>query len=404
MSATKYDLVIVGGGLVGGSLACALAGAGLSVALIEALPQATRNQPSYDERILALSWGSRLILEAMGLWEDLVPGAEPISQVQISDRGHFGFARLDSAEEGVPALGYVVPARLIGQAIQSRLGGVDLFCPARLVGFRCQEDRVDVEVTTTGQSRLLTAALLVAADGGNSAIRRRMGFDALERGYGHDAVITTVTPDRPRPGVAYERFTDMGPLALLPMTEGRYSVVWTARATDTAAILDLDDGAFLAGLQARFGYRLGRLTRPGRRLAYPLKLMLTRNPVRQRLVLIGNAAHTLHPVAGQGLNLGLRDLAALAQILTDRVRSGVDPGAPEALRDYQRLRGSDQGRTALTTDFLAHLFVNPWFPLRLGRDLGLLTLDLVAGVRHHLAQHFMGKAGHLPRMARGLSL
>ena len=404
MSATRYDLVIVGGGLVGGSLACTLGRAGLRVALVEALAPAARSQPSYDERVLALSWGSRRILEAMGLWEDLAPGAEPIRCVHVSDRGHFGFARLDSAEEGVAALGYVAPARLIGQAIQAHLGGVDVFCPARLIGFHLREERVDIEVASEGESRLLSAALLVAADGGDSAIRKRLGFDALERGYGHDAIISTVTPDQPQAGVAFERFTDTGPLALLPMTEGRYSVVWTARESETGAILGLDDKAFIDHLQARFGFRLGGLARPGRRRAYPLKLMLTRKPVRQRLVLIGNAAHTLHPVAGQGLNLGLRDLAALAQIVTDRVRAGADPGSPEALRDYPCLRGGDQGRTALATDFLAHLFINPWLPLRLGRDLGLLTLDLMAGARHHLARHFMGTTGHLPRMARGLPL
>ena len=404
MSATQYDLIIVGGGLVGGSLACALGRAGLRVALVEALATAARSQPSYDERVLALSWGSRRILEAMGLWASLAPGAEAIRRVHVSDRGHFGFARLDAAEEGVPALGYVAPARLIAQAIQTRMDGVAVFCPARLLGFHLQEDGVEVEVASGGESQLLSAALLVAADGGDSAIRKRLGFEALARGYGHDAIITTVTPDRPQPGVAFERFTDTGPLALLPMTEGRYSLVWTARETETAGILGLDDQAFLDRLQARFGYRLGGFARPGRRLAYPLNLLLTRNPVRQRLVLIGNAAHTLHPVAGQGLNLGLRDLAALAEIVTDRVRAGADPGAPEALTAYQGLRGGDQDRTGLATDFLAHLFVNPWPPLRLGRDLGLLALDLLPGARHGLAQRFMGTAGHLPRLARGLPL
>jgi 2-octaprenyl-6-methoxyphenol hydroxylase len=404
MSATRYDLIIVGGGLVGGSLACALGRAGLRVALVEAVANAARNAPCYDERVIALSWGSRRILDAIGLWDHLAWGAEPILRVHVSDRGHGGCAHLDQAEEGVPALGYVVPARLIGQAIQAQLGGVDVLCPARLIGFRLQEDRVDVEVASAGESRLLSAALLVAADGGNSAIRQRLGFEALERRYGQDAIITTVTPDRPQPGVAFERFTATGPLALLPMTEGRYSLVWTSLETETAEILGLDDRAFIERLQARFGYRLGGLDRPGRRLAYPLKLMLTEHPVRQRLVLIGNAAHTLHPVAGQGLNLGLRDLAALAQIATDRVRAGSDPGIPAALEDYGRLRGHDQTRTGLATDFLAHLFVNPWPPLRLGRTLGLLGLDLVPGVRHRLAAHFMGIAGHLPRLARGLPL
>jgi len=404
MSSSTYDLIIVGGGLVGGSLACALGRAGLRVALVEAVASSARRQPSYDERVIALSWGSRRILEAIGLWADLAQAAEPIRRIHISDRGHFGFARLDQAEEGVEALGYVAPARLITQAIQAHLGGVHVLCPARLIGFQLRQDRVDLEVATEGESQLLSAALLVAADGADSAIRKRLGFDTLERDYGHDAIITTVTPDRPQAGVAFERFTATGPLALLPMTEGRYSVVWTAREAETAGILGLDDKAFIDRLQTRFGYRLGGLARPGRRIAYPLKLMVTRDPVRQRLVLIGNAAHTLHPVAGQGLNLGLRDLAALAQILADRVRAAGDPGAAAALDDYKRLRGGDQDQTALATDLLARLFVNPWPPLRLARNLGLLGMDLAAGPRHYLAGRFMGTAGHLPRLARGLPL
>jgi len=404
MTATDYDIIIVGGGLVGGSLAAVLGAAGLRVALVEAVARAERSQPSYDERVIALSWGSRRILEAMGLWGELAMDAEPIRRIHISDRGHFGLARLDSAEEGVEALGYVVPARLIGQAIQARLEPVAVFCPARLLGFQPREDLVEVELAAAGETRRLSARLLVAADGGDSPIRQRQAFSVLERSYGQDALITTLSADRPQPGLAFERFTATGPLALLPMTQGRYSLVWTTRATETGAILALDDQAFLARLQARFGYRLGTLSRPGRRVAYPLKLLLTRDPVRPRLVLAGNAAHTLHPVAGQGLNLGLRDLAALAQVVADRIRAGGDPGSAEALADYRRLRGEDQLLSGLATDLLVHLFTNPWPPLRLGRNLGLLGLDLVAGPRHRLAERFMGLTGHLPRLARGLPL
>jgi len=404
MSSTEYDLVIVGGGLVGGSLACALGQAGLRVCLVEAVSPQAKVQPSYDERVIALSWGSRAILDGAGLWSRISAEAERITRVHVSDRGHFGFARLDHRDEGVEALGYVAPARLIGRAIQSGLGGVDVLCPARLIGFRIQNDRVDLEIAMAGKSRLLSASLMVAADGGDSSIRHRLGFAVVERDYGHDAIISTVTPDRPRPGLAFERFTDTGPLAMLPMTEGRYSVVWTAREHEADEILNLDDQAFLRRLQERFGYRLGGLGRPGRRVAYSLKLRLTRDPVRERLVLIGNAAHTLHPVAGQGFNLGLRDVAALAQVVTDSVREGRDPGAKAALDTYRRLRGRDQFNAGAATDFLARLFVNPWAPLRLSRDLGLVGLDLLPGARHLLARRFMGMTGNMPRLARGLPL
>ena len=411
-----YDLVIVGGGLVGGSLACALRGSGLKVCSIEAVAADAVSQPSYDERVIALAWGSRRILEGIGLWGEIALGAEAIHQIHISERGGFGFAHLDRAEQGVEALGYVAPARLLGTAIRGSLGeeagpgvgGLTLLCPARLLGLRMQSDGVDLEVSVAGASRTLRARLLVAADGGDSFVRRRLGLSVRERPYGHDAVITTVTPDRPRPNTAYERFTDTGPLAMLPMTEGRWSVVWAAREADTQTLLRLSDAAFLARLQDRFGYRLGGLTRLGRRVSYPLRQVMAREPVGDRLVLIGNAAHTLHPVAGQGFNLGLRDVAALAEVLADSARAGSDPGGTAVLDAYRRQRGRDQADAALVTDSLARLFVNPWGPLRFARDLGLVGLDLVPGARRLLARRFMGistdAGGRQPRLSRGLSL
>jgi 2-octaprenyl-6-methoxyphenol hydroxylase len=254
--------------------------------------------------------------------------------------------------------------------------------------------------------------LLAAADGGESFVRTQLGIGVRERPYGHDAIITTVTPDRPQPGVAYERFTDTGPLAMLPMTEGRWSVVWTSREDETAALLGLTDSAFLARLQERFGYRLGGLDRLGRRVAYPLRQVLATEGVVGRVVLIGNAAHTLHPVAGQGFNLGLRDVAALAEVLVGTSRTGADPGGQAALADYTQWRRRDQSQSALVTDALARLFVNPWAPLRLARDLGLVGLDLIPAARRTLGRRFMGlgpavggdAGGRLPRLARGLAL
>ena len=400
-----YDLVIIGSGLVGGSLACALAETGLRLCVVEAVPPRSEAQPSYDERVIALSWGSRRIFEGIGLWKMIVAGTEPIRQVHVSERGGFGFTRLDHQEEGVAALGYVAPARRLGQAIQAGLAGVEMLCPARLLGVRVQRERVTLEVTVGSASRLLETRLLVAADGDDSSVRKRLGLAVREHGYGHDALITTVTPERPRPGVAFERFTETGPLALLPMTEGRYSVVWTLRKGEADGLRNHSDREFLAGLQSRFGYRLGKFTRPGRRLVYPLKLMLVREPTRRRLVLIGNAAHTLHPVAGQGFNLGLRDVAVLAEMLAQAARAGGDPGGDWTLDAYRRLRGWDQTTVVVATDALARLFVNPWLPVRWARGLGLLGLDFAPGLRHLVARRFMGLGGmNQPRLARGLPL
>jgi 2-octaprenyl-6-methoxyphenol hydroxylase len=421
---SDYDLVIVGGGLVGGSLACALRGSGLKVCSIEAVAADAASQPSYDERVIALAWGSRRILEGIGLWGQIAPGAEAIHHIHVSERGGFGFAHLDRAEQGVEALGYVAPARLLGTAIRGALAegqgagqrvgpgsgvdGIDQLWPARLLGLRMQPDGVDLEVAVAGASRTLRARLLVAADGGDSFVRRHLGLSVRERPYGQDAVITTVTPDRPRPNTAYERFTDTGPLAMLPMTQGRWSVVWTTREADTQTLLRLSDADFLARLQDRFGYRLGGLARLGRRVAYPLRQVMARETVGNRLVLIGNAAHTLHPVAGQGFNLGLRDVAALAEVLVDAAQAGSDPGGTAVLDAYRSLRGRDQADAALVTDALARLFVNPWAPLRLARDLGLVGLDLVPGARRVLARRFMGvgtgAGGGQQRLSRGLSL
>jgi len=402
-----YDLVIVGGGLIGGSLACALADTGLKIALVEAVAAEAEVQPSYDERVIALSWGSRRILEGSGLWGAVAPQAEPIRTIHVSERGQWGITRLDQAELGVEALGYVVPARALGAAIRPALAGrpgIEVLCPARLLGLRVQGDRAVLEVAGPDGPRELQARLVVAADGGDSAVRRAQGIVAQVHAYGHDAIITTVTPDRPRPGWAFERFTDTGPLALLPMTAGRWSLVWTCREQETAGLLALSDHAFLARLQARFGYRLGRLGQAAPRCSYPLKLVLTPQTTHPRLVLIGNAAQQLHPVAGQGFNLGLRDVAALAEVLAQAAGRRQDPGSPRVLRDYRQWRGRDQETTATLTDTLARLFVNPWLPLRLARNAGLLGLDLLPPARRLVARRFMGQGGRTPRLARGLGL
>jgi 2-octaprenyl-6-methoxyphenol hydroxylase len=403
----EFDVVIVGGGLVGSSLASALRGLPLRVALIESAPPCTPNQPGPDERVIALSLGSRRIFGGLGVWPAIAPVAEPIQSVHVSDRGHCGFTRLDRREENVEALGYVTPARAIDCAIQAsleRATNLQILRPARLVDHRIRAEHVELDLQLGDEQRCIDTRLLVAADGGNSSVRERLVLKMNEHDYGQDAVITTVTADRPRPGLAFERFTDTGPLAMLPMPGGRYSVVWSCRPAQTTELLSLTDDDFIARLQARFGQRLGRLSALSPRQAYPLKLKLVRETIHERLVLIGNAAHTLHPVAGQGFNLGLRDVAALAEALAGAARHGGDPGATGTLAEYRRWRGRDQADTARLTDTLARLFVVPWRPVRIARNLGLLGLDLVPAARHRLARRFMGLEGSLPRLARGLPL
>lgn len=398
-----YDLLIVGGGLVGASLAHALAGSGLRIAVIEAVAPKDSVQPSYDDRVIAVSGGSQRILQGMDLWRGMTAVAEPIRDIHVSDRGHFGGARIHSRALGVEALGYVVPARDLGRVLHQGLDDlVELYCPARLLDFQLGAEAVEARIGRQGETLDLRARLLVAADGGDSPVRARMGFQVREWRYGQTALIANLTPGRPHQGQAYERFTDSGPLALLPMTENRCSLVWTQRDEAVQEYLALADEEFLRRLQARFGLRLGRLARVGRRSSYPLRQLMVHDPVRPRVVLIGNAAHTLHPVAGQGFNLGLRDVAVLADLLAEQVRAGGDPGAMPMLARYRDWRRPDQSALALVTDGLVRLFSNPLLPLRLARNLGLLGFDLMPPLKQAAARRFMGLGGRLPRLARGL--
>ena len=422
-----YDVIIAGGGMVGASLAHAIARCGLRVAVIEPVAPDATTQPSYDDRAIALAYGTRRVLEGLGVWSVLAPHAEPIRSIHVSDRGHFGFTRLDARDEEVEALGYVVTARDLGRVLLEPLGGqADLWCPARVVDFAITADAVRVDVVppgvTSGGSaapagamsddrrataggtgaRPLTALLLVAADGGRSAIREKLGLGQRHHRYDHHAVIANVTPSQPHRGVAYERFTDSGPLALLPMTGNRCGLVWTARDADVAGILALDDQAFLARLQERFGFRLGRFMEVGARSHYPLELRLTQTQVVHRVALIGNAAHTVHPIAGQGFNLGIRDVAALADVLIDAYTTGRDIGSLGVLDTYEEARASDQRTVAMATDGLARLFINPLAPLRVARNLAMVAVDALPPLKHLLARRAMGLRGRLPRLARGL--
>jgi 2-octaprenyl-6-methoxyphenol hydroxylase len=409
---TDYDVIIAGGGMVGASLAHALAGGGLRVAVVEPVPLTAAAQPSYDDRAIALAYGTRRILEGLGVWAAIAPHAEPIRRVHVSDRGHFGFTHLDARDEDAEALGYVVTARDLGAALLAPLAErADLLCPARVADFVVEADRVRVSIEPAGcdtsvgapsTARSITARLLVAADGGRSAIRERLGIAQRHHAYGHHAVVANVTPSLPHQGVAFERFTETGPLALLPMTQNRCGLVWTARDADLADVLALDDRAFLAALQERFGFRLGRFVAVGRRSHYPLELRLAETQVLDRVAFIGNAAHTVHPIAGQGFNLGIRDVAMLADVLVEARRAGRDLGALAVLEGYEAARRRDQRTVALATDALARLFTNPLGPLRVARNLGMTLLDALPPAKHLLARVGMGLAGAQPRLARGL--
>ena len=405
-----YDIVVAGGGMVGASLALAIAPLGLRVAIVEPVARDAAGQPSFDDRTTALSRSSQRMFEAMGLWDDIVAAATPIERIHVSDRGRFGFSHIDAEEQGVEALGYVVINRVLGRVLQAALADLDeleVLCPARIMAAETGTERVRVTIDEDGKVALLNCDLLVAADGANSTVRDMIGITADQVAYGQRAVIGNLLTEKPLDNCAYERFTEHGPLALLPMTEGRAGFVWTVSEQDADRVLTLDDGAFLGHLQQQFGNRLGLFSRVGQRAAYPLMLSKALRLTAQRAVLVGNSAHGLHPVAAQGFNLGLRDVAALCDCIADAIADegeAADVGSARLLQRYADWRKSDQKKLVGFTDGLVRLFGSSAPPLRALRNVGMLGFDLVPGVRSLFAKHTMGLAGRLPRLSRGVPL
>lgn len=397
------DVLIIGGGLAGASLACALKGSGLSIEIIEAHPLNTDTQPCYDDRTVALSYGSRVIFEAMGLWDAMKDRIESIKTIHISDRGHLGVTRLRHEEEGVEALGYVAENRVLGEVLYQRLEknpDVLLHCPAEVVDLQQQADSVFLRYTENGEQHELNANMVIVADGVTSKTRDMLQIGTSRQDYQQSAVITNITPGQPHQNIAYERFTDTGPLAFLPLTENRCSVVWTVPSEQAEELALLDDAAFLAKLQQRFGFRLGRLRKTGKRHVYPLALVESTQVVRGRVVIMGNAAHAIHPVAGQGFNLALRDIALLAELLTANSSQTLD----ETLATYEAMREKDARRVYKFTDTLVKVFSNDSLLLGHARAAGLLATDLMPFLKHQLARQSMGLSGRLSKLARGLAM
>jgi 2-octaprenyl-6-methoxyphenol hydroxylase len=408
--AQHYDIVIAGGGMIGTSLALALAPLGLSVAVVEAIARREAPQPSFDDRSTALSRSTQRMFEAMGLWPDIVAASTPIRSIHVSDQGRFGFSHINAEEQGVEALGYVVINRVLGGVLQDALDDlddVDVLCPARIVDIDLAPDIATAVVEDAdGEKRELSCNLLVAADGANSSVREMMGITAQKSHYGQRAVIGNLLPEKDIDSTAYERFTQQGPLAVLPVADGRAGFVWTVSEADAERVMALDDEQFLAELQQEFGFRLGTLSRVGKRASYPLILSKALRLSATRSVLIGNSAHGLHPVSAQGFNLGMRDVAAIVDCVADAKASpgDFDPGASNVLEQYASWRRADQQKLVRFTDSLVKLFGSERWPLRTLRNIGMLGFDLVPGVRSVFARHTMGLAGRLPRLSRGVPI
>lgn len=408
-----FDLIIIGGGLAGASLACALKNIAenhsLTIAVVEAHELNTKAQPSYDDRTVALSYGSRCIFETIGLWPALEQYAQAIDTIHISDRGHFGVTRLTKEQEDVDALGYVLENKRVGETLYAAINdalasNITLFCPAEITTLQQDETQVSVSISLQGETKVLRGKLLVAADGNNSQVMKLLNIGSNRKNYQQTALITNVTPGKKHNNVAYERFTDTGPLAFLPMQSNRCSVVWTLAPKQAEELSTLDDDAFLAQLQQRFGFRLGEFKKVGERQTYPLFLQAATQMVQGRVVVIGNAAHSLHPVAGQGFNLALRDIAILSELIVDRLYAAEDIGEPAMLQEYVRLREQDIKKVYRFTDTLVRTFSNNVAALAHLRSIGLLMVDVLPGIKHQLATQSMGMSGRLSRLNRGIHL
>ncbi|HLV16042.1 MAG TPA: 2-octaprenyl-6-methoxyphenyl hydroxylase [Pseudomonas sp.] len=386
----RVELAIIGGGLVGASLALALQeGArarGWRIVMIEPFAPGDSYQPSYDARSSALAYGSRLIFERLGLWDAVAPRAEPILHIHVSEQGRFGITRMHAAEEGVPALGHVVENAWLGHCLWQALD-------PEVVSWRCPAEVSDLQALPDGyrlhlkDGSSLDCDLAVLADGGRSGLRERLGITVQRRPYHQSALIANVTPSLPHGGEAFERFTAQGPMALLPFLDNRCVLVWTRDPQDAERLQVASERAFLDELQQAFGFRLGAFRQVGARHLYPLALVEAREQVRPHLVVLGNAVHSLHPIAGQGFNLCLRDALALAETLLE---SREPLGSLATLARYQARQQLDQDLTIGFSDRLTRLFGARLPLLDQARHLGLLGLDLLPPAKHWFARQAMG--------------
>ncbi|TDJ43604.1 MAG: 2-octaprenyl-6-methoxyphenyl hydroxylase [Gammaproteobacteria bacterium] len=409
-SCGDFDVLIAGGGLVGGSLAIALAGTSCRVGLVEAIPPDSDVQPSFDDRTIALSRGSYRILNELGIWPLIADSVWPIHKIHVSEQKRFGTALIDADEQGIPELGFVIKSRRLGQALWQKLGElptVTTFCPARVTATEIEAGLRSVTLAGATVESLSTQ-LLVVADGARSELRGALGIQSSDRDYGQVAVVANIQVDPQRAGcVAYERFTPEGPVAILPGRDGLYTVVLARTSESAPTVMSMSDDEILDLVQSAFGFRLGRFTRIGQRFAYPLHLVTADSIVAERAVVIGNAANGLHPVAAQGFNLGLRDVASLGEVIADGYglqAAAFDPGTVDILTSYCDWRCSDQRKVVGFTDSLIRMFGIPGAPASIGRGLALAAFDMVPGAKQELARQTMGLSGRLSRLARGLPL
>lgn len=386
----QFDVVIAGGAMAGMTLALALDTLSLSqlrIAVVEPFTVDHLAHPGFDSRSIALSFGTVEILKSLGLWEQIAPVATAIKHIHVSDRSHAGMTNIDHGDISVEALGYVVELADVGRIYQTQLEqrpSISLLCPDSVHEI---ERTASHNVVTLQSGEQLECRLLVAADGAISSCCQALGFELKQHDFDQVALIANIRCQQAHQGRAFERFTEQGPVALLPMSDDRMSLVWCLRPEVAERILQLDDAAFLAELQQAFGWRLGQMTQVGQRASYPLLLRYRAQNISHRFAIVGNAAQTLHPIAGQGFNLGIRDVASLAE---EVVQSLADVGRYQVLNAFSRRRQADRDTTIAMTSALVHIFSNDYLSLRIGRNLGLAMMDNVPSLKTPLLQRTLG--------------
>ena len=402
----RFELIVAGGGMTGLALACAVAGARVPVLLVEqrALP-ATTELP-FDGRVTAISRGSRRLLQGIGVWPHLAHDAQPILDIEVGERQSPLTVHYDHRAVGGEPLGHIVENRVIRQGLLRRIaeltdGELEVAAPDRPARIERGTDVVEVGLTSGRRAR---AAVLAAADGRGSPLRDLAGIGVMRWAYEQTGMVATIAHGEPHHGRAFERFFATGPLAMLPMLGQRSSIVWAAHEGLARELIALDDREFVAELGDRVGDRYGALELAGPRWHYPLSMVQATRYTARRLALVGDAARAIHPIAGQGWNLALRDVAALAELIVDARRLGLDPGGAALLARYERWRRFDSLALIGITDGLNRLFANDLFPLRLARELGLGAVERIPPLKRFFMRHAMGLLGDLPRLMRGEAL
>ncbi len=402
-TATDYDVVIAGAGMVGASLAIGLASTGLRIAIIESVSPKNTQQSSYDDRGITLSPASRSILEHLGIWPQLQSACCPIKNIHVSEQGKFGFARLRASDTGLDELGYVVVAKALGQSLISGLqqhNNVELICPAELKHFERVGKAIQIGFTQDGQSREVTAGILVGADGSHSLVRRLAGINTEQNDFLQTAIVANVTTQKPNQGTAYERFTPHGPIALLPIGDNRSILVYVVERNKATACMSMSDDEFIQRVQGEAGRRLGRIEKLGQRRSYPLVFQQAKIQYQPQLVLLGNSVHTLHPNAAQGFNLGLRDVAGLIDAIQNGLNEGHDISDITILEKYLAGRIEDQQRVIRFTNGLAKTFYNDWPFMDVARNSLMVLIDIVPALKQQIVQIAMGRRGQQPGMVR----